>query len=40
MLSAHQHDNYRIVDPETGHEWEVCICGFAIDIHVLRGNTA
>jgi len=36
---THEHDNVRIIDPINGHEWEICSCGYAVDIKVMRGKS-
>jgi hypothetical protein len=37
---THEHHPIRIIDPINNHEWEICGCGYAVDIHVMRGNCA
>lgn len=36
----HDHEIEVIFDPITGHEWEICSCGYSNDITVLRGESA
>jgi len=40
MNLVHQHEENRVQDPINGHEWVICSCGFALDLHVLRGKSA
>jgi hypothetical protein len=37
---VHEHDKQLIKDPVSGHLWEICSCGYALDIDEMRGSCA
>lgn len=36
----HKHDLIWIEDPENGHVWEICLCGYCVDVTLIRGSNA
>lgn len=40
VMLTHQHDKHLIKDPMNGHEWEICSCGYSLDITEMTGKSA